>query len=125
MRQRGASVFTTTMGIDIGFQGSFSRTRPETVLGLAGAGDLHVTGMAGRNRVFGELRGAGTKTAEVVERLKARDELTEGYAAIRDASPSDSGISGPPAVTSRFPAAASTQSRTASASSRRTFIRHR
>jgi glycerol-3-phosphate dehydrogenase (NAD(P)+) len=59
------------------------RARPETVLGLAGAGDLHVTGMAGRNRVFGELRGAGTKTAEVVERLKARDELTEGYAAIR------------------------------------------
>lgn len=59
------------------------RARPETVLGLAGAGDLHVTGMAGRNRVFGELRGAGAKTAEVVERLKARDELTEGYAAIR------------------------------------------
>jgi glycerol-3-phosphate dehydrogenase (NAD(P)+) len=59
------------------------RARPETVLGLAGAGDLHVTGMAGRNRVFGELRGAGARTAEVVERLKARDELTEGYAAIR------------------------------------------
>lgn len=59
------------------------RARPETVAGLAGAGDLHVTGMAGRNRVFGELRGAGTKTAEVVQTLKARDELTEGYAAIR------------------------------------------
>jgi glycerol-3-phosphate dehydrogenase (NAD(P)+) len=57
--------------------------RPETVTGLGGAGDLHVTGMAGRNRVFGELRGAGTPTAEVVARLRARDELTEGYAAIR------------------------------------------
>jgi glycerol-3-phosphate dehydrogenase (NAD(P)+) len=59
------------------------RARPETVGGLGGAGDLHVTGMAGRNRLFGELRGAGRPTAEVVTTLRARDELTEGYAAIR------------------------------------------
>jgi glycerol-3-phosphate dehydrogenase (NAD(P)+) len=58
------------------------RARPETVYGLGAAGDLHVTGMAGRNRIFGELRGAGRPTAEVVEALRARDELTEGYAAI-------------------------------------------
>lgn len=58
------------------------RARPETVYGLGAAGDLHVTGMAGRNRVFGELRGSGRPTAEVVETLRARDELTEGYAAI-------------------------------------------
>jgi len=58
------------------------RARPETVYGLGAAGDLHVTGMAGRNRIFGELRGAGRPTAEVVEILRARDELTEGYAAI-------------------------------------------
>jgi glycerol-3-phosphate dehydrogenase (NAD(P)+) len=57
--------------------------RAATVLGLAGAGDLHVTGAAGRNRIFGELRGAGQPTAEVVAALRARDELTEGYAAIR------------------------------------------
>jgi glycerol-3-phosphate dehydrogenase (NAD(P)+) len=57
--------------------------RPETVHGLGGAGDLHVTGAAGRNRIFGELRGAGLPTREVVARLRARDELTEGYAAIR------------------------------------------
>lgn len=57
--------------------------RGETVHGLGGAGDLHVTGMAGRNRIFGELRGAGRPTKEVVATLKARDELTEGYAAIR------------------------------------------
>jgi glycerol-3-phosphate dehydrogenase (NAD(P)+) len=59
------------------------RARADTVHGLAGAGDLHVTGMAGRNRIFGELRGAGRPTAEVVAMLSARDELTEGYAAIR------------------------------------------
>lgn len=57
--------------------------RPATAGGLAGAGDLHVTGMAGRNRIFGELRGAGRPTEEVVETLRARDELTEGYAAVR------------------------------------------
>jgi len=57
--------------------------RRATVHGLGGAGDLHVTGMAGRNRIFGELRGAGAPTEEVVETLKARDQLTEGYAAIR------------------------------------------
>ena len=57
--------------------------RPETVYGLGGAGDLHVTAVAGRNRIFGELRGAGRPTREVVATLKARDELTEGYATIR------------------------------------------
>ncbi len=57
--------------------------RPATVYGLGGAGDLHVTGMAGRNRLFGELRGAGAPTAQVVATLRAREELTEGYAAIR------------------------------------------
>lgn len=58
------------------------RARAETVYGLGAAGDLHVTGMPGRNRIFGELRGAGRPTAQVVETLRARDELTEGYAAI-------------------------------------------
>jgi len=57
--------------------------RPETVYGLGGAGDLHVTAVAGRNRIFGELRGAGLATRTVVRRLARRDQLTEGYAAIR------------------------------------------
>lgn len=54
-----------------------------TVLGLPSVGDLFVTGVAGRNRTFGELRGAGMPTHQVVAELSARDELTEGYAAIR------------------------------------------
>ena len=57
--------------------------RPETFHGLGGSGDLFVTGVAGRNRTFGELRGSGMPTGDVVARLQARDELTEGYAAIR------------------------------------------
>ena len=48
-----------------------------------GRGDLHVTAVAGRNRIFGELRGAGLATRTVVRRLARRDQLTEGYAAIR------------------------------------------
>lgn len=56
---------------------------PDTAMGLGGAGDLHVTAVAGRNRIFGELRGRGLPTARVVARLRRRDELTEGYAAIQ------------------------------------------
>lgn len=56
--------------------------QPETFHALGGAGDLFVTGVAGRNRKFGELRGSGLPTAVVVERLQAHDELTEGYGAI-------------------------------------------
>ena len=51
--------------------------------GLGGVGDLHVTAVAGRKRIFGELRGAGLATRTVVRRLARRDQLTEGYAAIR------------------------------------------
>ncbi|MBI4736901.1 MAG: hypothetical protein HY766_12735, partial [candidate division NC10 bacterium] len=54
-----------------------------TVAGLPAVGDLFVTGMAGRNRTFGEMRGSGKATDQVVAELTARDELTEGYAAIR------------------------------------------
>jgi len=45
----------------------------DTVYGLAGAGDLHVTGMAGRNRIFGEMRGSGMPTEKVVAELRRRD----------------------------------------------------
>ena len=68
---------------EIGRLGRTVGMRSATLHGLGGAGDLHVTGMAGRNRIFGELRGSGRPTREVVATLKARDELTEGYAAIR------------------------------------------
>jgi len=59
------------------------RGKLATVTGLPGVGDLFVTGVAGRNRTFGEMRGSGMPTHQVVAELSARDELTEGYAAIR------------------------------------------
>jgi len=77
-----SALYTQALG-EIARIGTRVGVRDETVHGLGGAGDLHVTGMAGRNRIFGELRGAGTPTREVVRTLRGRDELTEGYAAIR------------------------------------------
>ncbi len=59
------------------------RGEAATLTGLGAVGDLFVTGVAGRNRTFGELRGSGMATSQVVAELSARDELTEGYAAIR------------------------------------------
>ena len=59
------------------------RGKRATVTGLPGGGDLFVTGVAGRNRTFGEMRGSGMPTHQVVAELSARDELTEGYVAIR------------------------------------------
>jgi glycerol-3-phosphate dehydrogenase (NAD(P)+) len=38
--------------------------RPETILGLAGAGDLYVTCLGGRNGNYGRLLGAGQTPAQ-------------------------------------------------------------
>ena len=77
------SLIYTQAVAEIARLGRRVRARPETVYGLGGVGDLHVTAVAGRNRIFGELRGAGLATRTVVRRLARRDQLTEGYAAIR------------------------------------------
>ncbi len=57
----------------------------ETVYGPAGAGDLHVTAAAGRNRAFGERVGRGRPAHEVAAEMLAAGELTEGYPAIATA----------------------------------------
>lgn len=77
-----AALFAQAIG-EIGTLVRRVRGDMDTVMGLGAVGDLFVTGVAGRNRTFGEIRGAGMATGEVVEELAARDELTEGYAAIR------------------------------------------
>lgn len=57
----------------------------ESVYGPAGAGDLHVTAAAGRNRAFGERVGRGIPAAKVAAEMLAAGELTEGYPAIATA----------------------------------------
>lgn len=51
--------------------------RAETVLGLAGAGDLFVTALAGRNARFGALVGAGWTPEQALEQMRT---TVEGYA---------------------------------------------
>jgi glycerol-3-phosphate dehydrogenase (NAD(P)+) len=57
--------------------------RAETVLGLAGAGDLFVTALGGRNARFGKLVGAGTPPERALEEMKT---TVEGYANARAAA---------------------------------------
>ena len=55
--------------------------RRETVAGLAGAGDLHVTVTSGRNRMLGERIGMGLSGPEAFQELTAAGTTTEGYLA--------------------------------------------
>jgi glycerol-3-phosphate dehydrogenase (NAD(P)+) len=55
--------------------------RYETVAGLAGAGDLQVTVMSGRNRLLGERIGLGLSGAEAFRELTAAGTTTEGFLA--------------------------------------------
>ena len=48
-------------------------------------GDLHVTSAGGRNRAYGDAVGRGGEPAEVAREMAARNQLTEGYPAIRTA----------------------------------------
>ncbi|MBX3200025.1 MAG: hypothetical protein KF894_17955 [Labilithrix sp.] len=59
--------------------------RVESAYGPAGAGDLHVTAAAGRNRAFGERVGKGKPAKTVAAEMLATGELTEGYPAIASA----------------------------------------
>jgi glycerol-3-phosphate dehydrogenase (NAD(P)+) len=58
--------------------------RRETAMGLAGVGDIHVTGSGGRNRLFGELIGEGQDPADAREHLEARGMTVEGAASAGD-----------------------------------------
>jgi glycerol-3-phosphate dehydrogenase (NAD(P)+) len=57
--------------------------REETVLGLAGVGDLEVTSLSGRNRVFGTRIGRGEPPAEALAAMAAAGQTVEGVPAAR------------------------------------------
>lgn len=54
----------------------------ETVYGLAGTGDLQVTGLSGRNRAYGERLGAGEGAREALDAMTAAEQTVEGVAAV-------------------------------------------
>ncbi len=55
----------------------------KTVYGLPGAGDLELTGEAGRNRTLGEVIGKGLSASQSIEKMNREDITVEGYPAIR------------------------------------------
>jgi glycerol-3-phosphate dehydrogenase (NAD(P)+) len=57
--------------------------REETVLGLAGVGDLEVTSLSGRNRAFGARVGRGQPPAEALAAMAAAGQTVEGAPAAR------------------------------------------
>ena len=71
--------------------------REETVLGLAGLGDLEVTSLSGRNRVFGTRVGRGEPPAEALAAMAAAGQTVEGVPAARLALElaGDLGLAGP------------------------------
>jgi glycerol-3-phosphate dehydrogenase (NAD(P)+) len=58
--------------------------RAETAFGLAGIGDQLVTSLGGRNRLYGELVGAGEAPASTLRDLEARGLTVEGVDSTRD-----------------------------------------
>ena len=58
--------------------------RSETALGLAGVGDQLVTSLGGRNRLYGEMVGAGEPPEQTLRDLEARGLTVEGVDSTRD-----------------------------------------
>jgi glycerol-3-phosphate dehydrogenase (NAD(P)+) len=53
-----------------------------TVFGLAGTGDLQVTALSGRNRIYGARIGSGQTPSQALEAMRAEEQTVEGAAAI-------------------------------------------
>lgn len=53
----------------------------ETVYGLAGTGDLEVTGLSGRNKVYGARIGTGESAASALQAMIAAEQTVEGVPA--------------------------------------------
>jgi glycerol-3-phosphate dehydrogenase (NAD(P)+) len=58
--------------------------RRETALGRAGMGDLLVTSLGGRNRLYGEAIGLGGEPGHVLEDMRSRGMTVEGAEAVDD-----------------------------------------
>jgi glycerol-3-phosphate dehydrogenase (NAD(P)+) len=58
--------------------------RAETALGLAGVGDQLVTSLGGRNRLYGEMVGAGDPPEDTLEELERRGLTVEGVDSTRE-----------------------------------------
>ena len=57
--------------------------RPETATGLAGVGDLEVTGLSGRNKIYGARIGSGESASDALQAMAAAEQTVEGVPAAR------------------------------------------
>lgn len=57
--------------------------RAETAIGLAGVGDLEVTGLSGRNKVYGARIGTGEEAGAALDAMIAAEQTVEGVPAAR------------------------------------------
>ena len=57
--------------------------RAATATGLAGVGDLEVTGLSGRNKVYGQRLGRGEPAADALAAMAAAEQTVEGVPAAR------------------------------------------
>jgi len=55
--------------------------RTETIDGLAGVGDLEVTGLSGRNKVYGQRLGRGQAPDEALQEMREAGQAVEGVPA--------------------------------------------
>lgn len=56
--------------------------RPETAFGLPGVGDLEVTGLSGRNKVYGVRLGRGEQAQEALDEMTRLEQTVEGVPAV-------------------------------------------
>ncbi|MFV0427253.1 MAG: NAD(P)H-dependent glycerol-3-phosphate dehydrogenase [Beutenbergiaceae bacterium] len=75
-----SALFAQAVGEISAFAGPLGG-RPETVFGLAGVGDLEVTGVSGRNKVFGARLGSGESATQALEAMAQAGQTVEGVAA--------------------------------------------
>lgn len=66
---------------EMGELASLTGGRRSTAHGLAGAGDLEVTGLSGRNKVYGARIGAGEGAREALEAMILAEQTVEGVPA--------------------------------------------
>ena len=80
-----AAVFAQAVA-EITYVAALLGGRTETALGLAGVGDLEVTGLSGRNKVFGARLGMGEPASDALAAMEGAGQTVEGVAAARFAA---------------------------------------
>ena len=83
MKNARAALFTRALH-EIGELAGAAGGQRETAFGLAGAGDLLVTSLGGRNRMYGEAIGMGAEPRQTLEEMTKRGMTVEGADSARD-----------------------------------------